>query len=47
MKGKDMILRNFLSRQTNDDSNPHEIMQISFNMYKALHETYFSIETKE
>ena len=38
MKGKDMI-SNFLSRQTHDDSNPHEIIPISFNMYKALHKT--------
>ena len=26
MKGKDMILSDFLSRQKNDDSNPHEII---------------------
>ena len=32
MKGKDMILSDFLSRQKNDDSNPHEIIPISFNM---------------
>ena len=47
MKGKDMILSNFLSRQTHDDSNPHEIIHISFNMYKALHDTYYSIEMKD
>ena len=46
MKGKDMTLSSFLSRQTHNDSNPHEIIPISFNMYKALHETYYSIETK-
>ena len=46
MKGKDMILSNFLSRQTYDDSNPHKIILISFNMYKSLYETYYSIETK-
>ena len=40
MKGKDMILSDFLPRQTHDNSNPHE-------MYKALNETYYSIETKE
>ena len=33
MKGKDMILSNFLSRQMHNDSNPHEIIPISFNMY--------------
>ena len=47
MKGKDMILSDFLSRQTHDDSNPYEIIPISFNMYKALHDTYYSIERKD
>ena len=42
-----MILSKFFSRQTHDNSNPHEIIPISFNMYKALHKTYYSIETKE
>ena len=46
MKGKDKSLSNFLSRQTHDDNNPHEIIPISCNMYKALHETCYSIETK-
>ena len=32
MKGKDMILSNFLSRQRTDNSNPHEIISISFDM---------------
>ena len=32
MRGKDMILSDFLSRQTHDDSNPHDIILISFNM---------------
>ena len=32
MKGKDMILSDFLSRQTHDDSNPHEIISILFNI---------------
>ena len=32
MKGKDMILSDFLSRQRNDNSNLHEIIPISFNM---------------
>ena len=41
-----MILSNFLLRQMND-SNPHEITPISFNMYKSLCETYYSIETNE
>ena len=47
MKGKDTILSNFLSRQTHHNSNPHEIIPISCNMYKALHKSYYIIETKE
>ena len=31
-----MILSDFLSQQKNDDSNPHEIIPISFNMYQVL-----------
>ena len=37
MKGKEMILSDFLSRQKHDDSDPHEIIPISFNRYNALH----------
>ena len=44
MKGKDMVLNDFLSRQNNDDSNPHEIIPISFNMYQVLHEKYYNTE---
>ena len=47
MKGKDMLLINFLSRQTHDDSDPHNIIPISFNMNKALYENYYRIKTKE
>ena len=32
MKGKDMILSGFLSGQRTDNSNPHEIISISFDM---------------
>ena len=38
MKGKDMILSDFLSRQGNDDSDPSEIIPISFNAYNILEE---------
>ena len=38
MKGKDMILSNFLSQQKNDNSDPSEIIPISFNAYNALEE---------
>ena len=36
MKGKDMILGDFLSWQDNDDSNPNKIIPISFDMYTIL-----------
>ena len=38
IKGKDMILSDFLSRQIEDDSNPHEIIPISFNIWVKLQE---------
>ena len=44
MKGKDMILSDFLSRQTHGTSNPHEIIPILFNMYDTLYETYYRVE---
>ena len=44
IKEKDMVLSDFLSRQNNGDSNPHEIIPISFNMHKVLHENYYNIE---
>ena len=42
MKGKDMILSDFLSQQMNDDSNPHEIIPISFNMCQILDNNYYN-----
>ena len=44
IKGKDMVLSDFLSRQNNDDSNPHEIIPISFNMQRVLHQKYYNVE---
>ena len=40
IKGKDMILSDFLSRQIEDDSNPHEIIPISFNIRDVLQDNY-------
>ena len=40
IKGKDMVLSNFLSRQNHNDHNPHEIIPISLNMYQVCHEKY-------
>ena len=47
IKVKDMILSDFLSRQTHDDSDPNEIIPISFNIHKSLHKKYYNIELKE
>ena len=38
IKGKDMILSDFLSRQIEDDSKLHEIIPISFNIWEILQE---------
>ena len=43
IKGRDMILSDFLSRQIEDDSNPHEIIPISFNIGEILQEKYHNI----
>ena len=47
IKGKDMILSDFLSRQNVDDSNPHEIIPISFNLRTVLQEKYYSLEGED
>ena len=44
IKGRDMVLSDFLSRQNNDDSNLHEIIPISINMYQVLHEKCYNTE---
>ena len=43
MKGKDMILSDFLSRQRTDDSNPHEIIATSFDMQAILRDRYYNV----
>ena len=45
IKGKDMVLSDFMSRQSNDDSNPHKIAPISFNIHKVLHENYYNVDS--
>ena len=44
IKGKDMISGDFLSRQNVDDSNPHKIIPISFNMRDILQNRYYNIK---
>ena len=46
MKGKDMILSDFLSRQRADRSNPHEIIPISFDMKAILNDKYYNVGKK-
>ena len=43
IKGKDMVLSDFLSRQMTDDSNPPEIIPISFSLRRVLHENYYRL----
>ena len=40
-----MILSDFLSRQKIDNSNPHEIIPISFNMRNVLWNRYYNNES--
>ena len=40
-----MILSDFLSRQNNDNSNPDEIIPISFRIHKVLQENYYNIDS--
>ena len=47
MKGKDMILSDFLSRQGTDKSDPHEIIPISFDMKAILNDIYYNVEEEE
>ena len=41
MKGKDMTLSDFFSQQKNDNSNPNEIIPISFDMYQVLEDNLY------
>ena len=43
IKGKAMILSDFLLRQKHDDNNLHELIPISFNMHGVLHYRYYNI----
>ena len=40
IKGKDMVLSDFLSRKHVDNSDPHQIIPISFNMKELLKQNY-------
>ena len=42
-----MMLSDFLLRQNHDNSNPHKIIPISFNMHNSVHERYYNIGKSE
>ena len=43
IKGKDMVLNDFLSRQKMDDSNPHELIPISFMLRNQVDNHFYHI----
>ena len=46
IKGKDMVLSNFLSRQKTDDSNPHELIPISFSLRDWVSDYFYRINNE-
>ena len=42
-----MVLSDFLSRQDHDNSNPHKVIPISFNMHNLLHIKYYNMGKTE
>ena len=45
-KGKDMVLSDFLSRQQTDDSNPHELIPISFSLKSQVSDHFYHIDNE-
>ena len=46
IKGKDMVLSDFLSRQKTDDSNPHELIPISFTLRSHTDNHFYLIDNE-
>ena len=46
IKGKDMVLSDFLSRQKMDDSNPHELIPISFSLKGQVSDHFYCIDNE-
>ena len=46
IKGKDMVLSDFLSRQKTDDSNPHELIPISFTLRDQTDDHFYRINNR-
>ena len=44
IKGKDMVLSDFLSRQKADDSNPHKLIPISFMLRSQVDNYFYRID---
>ena len=47
IKGKDMVLGDFLSRQKTDDSNPHELIPISFTLSSQMDSHLYQITNEK
>ena len=46
IKGKDMVLSDFLSRQKMDDSNPHDLIPISFSLKSQVSNYFYRIDNE-
>ena len=46
IKGKDMVLSDFLSRQKKDDSNPHEIIPVLFTLKRLVGNHFYQINNE-
>ena len=46
IKGKDMVLSDFLSRQKTDDSNPHELIPILFMLRSQVDNHFYQINSR-
>ena len=46
IKGKDMVLSDFLSRQKTDDSSPHKIIPISFTLRSQVDNHFYQINNE-
>ena len=46
IKGKDMVLSDFLSRQKTDDSNPHELIPILFSLRDQVSDYFYCVDNE-
>ena len=45
VKGKDMVLSDFLSRQKTDESSPHELIPLSFTLRSQVDNHFYQINS--